>query len=115
MGVTWFNGSPQHTGVYCAQSADGGSTFTAPVKLTDDIVGEGYDLVANFDHGGNAWVGWAAAGAHVQLARITPSREVRTTGKIPGERIGMIITDTGPVLSYADPEHETVVARRVTV
>jgi hypothetical protein len=115
MGVAWFNGSPQHTGVYYAESADGGSTFTAPVKLTDDIVGEGYDLVANFDRDGNAWVGWAAAGAHLQLARISPSGEVRKTASIPGERIGMIITDTGLVLSYADPDRGTVVARRVTV
>jgi hypothetical protein len=115
MGVAWFNGSPQHTGVYYAESTDGGSTFTAPIKLTDDIVGEGYDLVANFDHDGNAWVGWAAAGADLQLARVSPSGEVRKTDKIPGERIGMIITGTGPVLSYADPDHGTVVVRRVTV
>jgi hypothetical protein len=115
MGVAWFNGAPEHTGVYYAESTDGGSTFTTPAKLTDDIVGEGYDLVANFDHSGNAWVGWAAAGEHLQLARITPSGEVRKTDKIPGERIGMTITDTGPVMSYADPDHATLVTRHVTV
>lgn len=85
------------------------------MKLTDDIVGEGYDLVANFDQGGNAWVGWGAAGARLQLARISPSGEVRKTEPISGERIGMVITDAGPVLSYADPDRGTVVTRRVTV
>jgi hypothetical protein len=114
MGVAWFNGSPQHTGVYYAESTDGGSTFSAPAKLTDDIVGEGYDLVANFDPQGNAWVGWAAAGEHLQLARISPSGEVRRTEKIPGERIGMTFTDSGPVLSYADSTHGTLVSRHVS-
>ncbi|MGH3768337.1 MAG: hypothetical protein ACRDTX_24830 [Pseudonocardiaceae bacterium] len=115
MGVAWFNGAPEHTGVYYTRSTDGGATFSAPAKLTDDIVAEGYDLVANFDTEGNAWVGWGAAGEHLQLARISPTGEVRKTEKIPGERIGMTFTETGPVLSYADPDHEALVTRHVTL
>lgn len=114
MGVAWFNGSPEHTGVYYAESTDGGTTFSAPAKLTDDIVAEGFDLVAGFDTGGNAWVGWGAAGEHLQLAEITQSGQLRKTEKIPGERIGMTVSDTGPVLSYADPDRGTLVARHVT-
>ncbi len=115
MGVAWFNGAPEHTGVYYAESTDGGASFSAPTKLTGDIVAEGFDLVAGFDPSGNAWVGWGAAGDHLQLATINPSGEMRKTEQIPGERIAMTLTDTGPVLSYADTDHGTLVTRHVTL
>jgi hypothetical protein len=103
LGVTWFTGAQGHVGVYFARSEDGGKTYSQPVQLSTDLVGEGYDFPpAWFDSKGNAWVAWALADSHVQVARISPGGEVSKTPVINGERVGLSATDGDPVVSYAN-------------
>jgi hypothetical protein len=102
--VAFFTGATGHQGVYFAESADAGKHFSAPFKLTGDIVGEGYDLAVASGPGDSSYVGWATPDKHVQAARVDSDGTVHTTPKLEGDRVALTTAGRGALLSYATPK-----------
>jgi hypothetical protein len=112
LSAAWFTGALGHVGVYYVSSADGGAHFSKPVELTNDIVGEGYDLATATGRGDSSYVAWGTYDHHVQLARIDGNGSVHLFPKLNGDRVALTSTKTGKVL-FAYGHRNKIVVRSV--
>jgi hypothetical protein len=112
LNVAWFTGATHHVGVWYAESSNGGVTFSPPVRLTSDIVGEGYDLAAVNGADDSVYVGWGTADEHVQVARIDRDGSITRSSRMAGDRVALTALPNGTALvAYA--AHNRLVVRSV--
>jgi hypothetical protein len=100
--VAFFTGATDHVGVYFVESPDGGQHFSRPVRLTGDIVGEGYDLATAAGPHDSSYIAWGTPDKHVQVARIDADGTVHRSDLLKGDRAAITSVADGALLSYVD-------------
>lgn len=110
LSVAWFTGAQLRTGVWVSSSADNGTRWSAPVRLTKDVVGESNDLAQLVAADGSQWVGWATPKT-VQIARVSGGEASEAPAQ-PGTSPTLAIVKGHPLLTYVT--NSGVVVRDVT-
>jgi hypothetical protein len=100
--AAWFTGATDHVGVYFVESPDGGLHFSRPLRLTADIVGEGYDLATAAGPHDSSYIAWGTPDRHVQVARIDADGTVHRSELLQGDRVAITGVADGALVSYVD-------------
>jgi hypothetical protein len=106
--LAWFTGATDHVGVYFVESPDGGRHFAKPVRLSGDIVGEGYDIATAQGPHDSSYIAWGTPDKHVQVARIDADGTVHRSQVLNGDRAALAGVGEGALLSYVQEDRLVV-------